>query len=275
MDIYRKSLGNSKKSSLPLEIVETDIDLYYKMALSMYINIEKNSKNKKPTIFILPVGPVFQYRRFIEILKMRPLDLSQLYCFFMDEYLGENGILVDIDNPLSFRGFIERELIHPMPKSMHLNEDHIFFPDPHHLGDYDSTIETLGFASICFAGVGINGHIAFNEPPIMNKSTEDFLQINSHVQELTKETITINSNTAMRGAYEKIPRRAVTIGMRQIFNSKRIEVYLNRPWQSAVLRKMLFGEISPEFPASLLRLHKNVAITATDTVAEPPEFALK
>ena len=92
---------------------------------------------------------------------------------------------------------------------------------------------------------------------------------------LTRETITINSNTALRGAFERIPRRAVTVGFKQIFDSRRIVVCFNRPWQSAVVRKLLFGEITPRFPASLLREHGNVQLVMTREVAEKPDFQLR
>ena len=105
-----------EKSGKRIEVLEHDIDLYYHMALSMYEEIEQHNREEKKTVCILPVGPVFQYRRFISLLKRKPLDLSNLYIFFMDEYLKDNGKCVDLDNPLSFKGFINRELVDPMPE---------------------------------------------------------------------------------------------------------------------------------------------------------------
>ena len=92
---------------------------------------------------------------------------------------------------------------------------------------------------------------------------------------LTRETITINSNTALRGVFERIPTRAVTVGFKQIFAAKRVILYLNRPWQSSVVRKMLFGEKTVRFPASLLRDHPDTRLVMTREVAGKPEFQLK
>ncbi len=264
-----------ERSPIPLEIVETEVDLYYRMAYSLYLLVDNNNRAGRDTVVIMPVGPVFQYRRFIFFLKQRPLDLSKLHCFFMDEYLREDGTLIDSDDPLSFRGFIQRELIEPMPEPTGFRSDQVYFPDPDDPARYDRRLEELGGAEVCYAGVGINGHLAFNEAVKDRMSVEEFRNLPTRLVELTQQTITINSNTALGGALEVVPRRAVTVGFRQIYESKAIRIYLNRPWQRAVVRKMLFGPITPAFPASIVRSHPDVSVVVTAEVAAPPRFALK
>ena len=276
MDIYEREI-DPEQSPIPVEIVETDTDLYYHIALNLYFQIERNNADGRDSVFILPVGPVYQYRRLVWLCRQRPLDLSRLHCFFMDEYLDERGKRIPADHPLSFRGFIQRELIEPMPGAAGLRSEQVLFPDPADPADYDRRLERLGGAGICIAGVGINGHLAFNEAPEAGQQigNERFKALPTRVIALTRETITINSNTALRGAFERIPRQAVTVGFKQIFDSRRIIVYFNRPWQSAVVRKLLYGEISARFPASLLRAHANVQLVMTREVAEKPDFQLR
>jgi glucosamine-6-phosphate deaminase len=276
MDIYQREISPDG-SPIPVEIVDTDTDLYYHIALSLYFEVERNNTAGRDSVLILPVGPVYQYRRFVWLCRQRPLDLSRLHCFFMDEYLDERGKRVPTEHPLSFRGFIQRELIEPMPAEMKLEAEQVLFPDPADPADYDRRLERLGGAGICVAGVGINGHLAFNEAPEPENEidNEQFKALLTRVIDLARETITINSYTALRGAFERIPKRAVTVGFKQIFDSKRILVYCNRPWQSAVVRKLLFGEVSARFPASLLRDHPSVRLIMTRTVAEKPDFRLR
>jgi glucosamine-6-phosphate deaminase len=276
VDIYQREI-TPDRSPLPVEIVETDTDLYYHIALTLYFQIERNNAAGRDSVFILPVGPVYQYRRLVWLCRQRPLDLSRLHCFFMDEYLDEGGKRIPPDHPLSFRGFIQRELVNPMPGEMKLRADQVLFPDPDDPAGYDRRLEALGGAGICIAGVGINGHLAFNEAPESGEriSKEQFKALSTRVIPLTRETITINSNTALRGAFERIPKQAITVGFKQIINSERIMVYFNRPWQSAVVRKLLFGEITPRFPASLLREHPDVRLVMTREVAGKPEFQLR
>ncbi len=275
---YSYSIDQLKASTgARIAVVESDVDLYYHMALSMYHLIERNNAQGKPTTCILPVGPVFQYRRFITLLQYKPLDLSQVHFFFMDEYLmDQSDDVVPVENPLSFRGFVIRELIHPMPVEMGLDIDKMHFPNPHDPSAYDSLMEDLGGIQMCHAGIGIVGHLAFNEPqPADTISVEAFKQLPTRTLELTLQTITINSHTALQGAYEEIPRRAITVGMKQILGADALRIYCNRPWQSSVLRKALMLSPTPEFPVTCAQGHPDVTFTITPAVAACPEFALK
>lgn len=263
-----------RESGARVETVETDIDLYYAMALSLYEEIE--AAGGRDVVCIMPVGPVFQYRRFIMLLRRRPLDLSRLHLFFMDEYLDEVGGWVAEESPLSFHGFIRRELIDPMPPEMGLDPEHIHFPDPADPAAYDRLITSLGGVDLCHAGVGIVGHLAFNEPISADEITaEEFAKLPSRVVTLTRETVTINSNTALRGALELIPQQAVTVGMQQILSARRLRIYFNRPWQGAVIRKALMLPPTPEFPVTLARRHSDCIYTMTEDIAAPLEFGLR
>ena len=250
-----------------VRIAENDTDLYYRIAVEMYRDIAANNRAGKPSVYICPVGPAFQYRRFVWLCRQMPIDLSTTHFFFMDEYLSGDR-LIDPDHPLSFRGFVQRELMDPLAGDFGFDTSQVVFPDPTDPVAYDRRLEALGGAGICFAGVGINGHLAFNEPPVAWDAP-------TRLVELSRETITINSNTALGGAWEQIPRRAITVGMRPILASSRLLLYLNRPWQRAVVRKLLYGPVTEQFPASCVQTHQDAMVTMTADVAAPPEFALR
>ncbi|MBI9102291.1 MAG: hypothetical protein JEY99_07750 [Spirochaetales bacterium] len=266
-----------EESGVPITEVETETDLYYAMALAMYSTIEKNNEAGRSTTMILPVGPVFQYRRFRTLLDFRPLNLSALHLFFMDEYISPGTIeRIPVESPLSFRGFIKRELTNPMPEGMGFNPKQVYFPDPADPADYDKKIEALGGIDLCQAGVGIVGHLAFNEPISSSRiSLDEFRRLPTRVVELTRETITINSNTALKGAFEEVPEKAITVGMKQILESRKLEIYMNRPWQASVLRKALMLSPSPEFPVTCAKTHPDLSYTITPLAAEVPDLALR
>jgi glucosamine-6-phosphate deaminase len=269
--------GEGGASPLPLEIVETEPDLYWHIAHAMYFEIEERNWAGKDTVFIAPVGPVFQYRRFVDLCRRRPIDLSRVHLFFMDEYMPDATTLIPDGDPLSFRGFIAEELIAAMPDEMGLSPQQAHFPDPADPGAYDAAIEELGGVDTCVAGVGINGHLAFNEPPEPGEkvSDEEFLERPTRVLAISRETRTINSNTALRGAIDRVPPYAITVGIKQIMAARKLRICLNRPWQSAVVRRILYGEVGAAFPASFARRHPNARIVLTKLVSEQPRFALK
>lgn len=262
---------------LPIEILETEPDLYWHIAHEMYFEIEEHARAGKSTVYIAPVGPVFQYRRFADLCRRRPLDLSGVHFFFMDEYMTDEHTLIPADDPLSFRGFIREELLEALPAEAGLAAGQIHFPDPADPSAYDAAIEELGGVDTCIAGVGINGHLAFNEPPEPGEEVTDdeFRARPTRVLAISRETRTINSNTALRGALDRVPPWAVTVGMKQILTARRLRIYLNRPWQSAVVRRILYGEVSAAFPASFARRHPDARIVLTRQVAQEPRFALK
>ncbi len=292
-DLYAATIVPSKRSEsgaspatpddseVLVEVVETEIDLYYRIAIEMYRAIRRNVGVGKRSVFIVPVGPTFQYRRFVSLCSELPINLSGLHLFFMDEYLEDGDgppRLIDFSSPLSFRAFVDRELVRPLValgEDVAFRPDQVFFPDPGNPSGYDSALAAVGGAEICFAGVGINGHIAFNEPPYPPVDEAGFFESVTRIVELSRETITINSHTALGGAWDRIPRRAVTVGMKQITESRSVRVFLNRPWQRAVARKMLYGPVSAAFPASIVQRHRDARLTMTREVAAPLDFALR
>lgn len=270
MKIPPEKLGEG--TDISFTIVEDGNELFLDFAQKMAKEIEKNNKAKIKTNFILPVGPTGQYEVFIDIVKGENLDLSYLSLFFMDEYLTEDDVYIDIENPLSFRGFVNRTLIDPLGDRFGLSPDRVHFPNLRNPQKYRELIEERGGIDISFAGVGINGHLAFNEPAEAwsEISGEEYVNLPTRIVTLSQETRTINSVTAAGGEMEFIPKRAITIGMSEIMGAKKIIIYMNRPWQKAAVRRMLHGEVTPRFPASLVRRHRDVSIIVTREVSELP-----
>src|SRR5439155_13425950 len=136
------------------------------------------------------------------------------------------------------------------------------FPDPRDCGAIGRLIAQRGGVDACFGGIGINGHIAFNEPPEPGEtiSIEEFAARPTRVLDLARETRTINSVT-VGGDIGVIPRRAITVGMKEILSARRLRFYCNRLWQRGVVRRVLHGPITAACPAWLLRLHADAELT--------------
>jgi glucosamine-6-phosphate deaminase len=230
---------------------------------------------KSDATMILPVGPVDQFPVLAEMINQARLDCREVAIINMDEYIADDE-WISIDHPLSFRGYMNRKFYDLLEPTLAPRPENRIFPDPTDLSSVRRVIDARGGLDVCYGGIGINGHIAFNEPPEPGEpvDTDEFAARPTRVVSLTRETITINSNT-VGGELSIIPRRAVTVGMREILSAGRLRFYCNRPWQSAVIRRALHGPVTAACPASLLRIHSDAAVTIADYVAEIPDIRLR
>ncbi len=225
---------------------------------------------------IVPVGPVDQFPVLAGLINGKKVSCRDLVLINMDEYVGEGGQWIPEDHPLSFRAYMNRSFydlldpaLAPLPKNR-------IFPDPQNPLSIQELIDARGGVDACFGGIGINGHVAFNEPPEIEGTVavEEFAALPTRTLELSRETKTINSVT-VGGEISIVPKWAVTVGMKEILGSRRLRFYCNRPWQSAVVRRVLHGPLTPECPASFLRRHPDASITVADYVAAPPVIQLR
>jgi glucosamine-6-phosphate deaminase len=230
---------------------------------------------KADVTMILPVGPVDQFPVLTEMINRERLDCREVAIINMDEYLAGDE-WIPIDHPLSFRGYMNRKFYDLVEPDLAPRAENRIFPDPRRLSGVQEVIEARGGVDVCYGGIGINGHIAFNEPPEPDESvdTDEFAARPTRAISLTRETITINSNT-VGGELSIIPRQAVTVGMEEILSAQRLRFYCNRPWQSAVIRRALHGPVTGACPASLLRSHPDASITVARYVAEVPDIRLR
>ena len=74
----------------------------------------------------------------------------------------------------------------------------------------------------------------------------------------------------VHGNWDILPRRACTLGMKELYASKRVHLTFIRSWHSGGLRRALFGPVTGEFPGSLMQDHPNLEITMTEIAAAPP-----
>ncbi len=251
---------------IKIYVVENKIDIYNEIARIMVDKLKENNRKGNVTSFILPVGPRGQYKRFAEICNKENISCKNLITINMDEYLDSTDNLIPESSALSFRAFMKENLFNLLKNSLKVKPQNIFFPDPNNPKQIEKVIKEIGGVDICFGGVGINGHIAFNEPMDEKSITrQKFKCLKTRVQEISQDTIIINS-IEYGGYTDFIPKKCVTIGMAEIFMSKELRFYLEHDWQSAVLRKAIFEKPTSSFPVTYLKEHKKSSITLSENV---------
>ncbi len=246
------------------------------MAQAMAETIKQARRKGRNATLIIPVGPVDQFPVLAEMINRQRIDCREVMLINMDEYLTDDDQWVDIDHPLSFRAFMNAKFYNLLDPDLAPRAENRVFPDPANPAAIQELIDQRGGVDVCFGGIGINGHIAFNEPPepCESVSAEEFAALPTRALSLSRETRTINSVT-VGGEISVIPSRAVTVGMKEILASRRLRFYCNRPWQRAVVRRVLHGPLTAACPASLLRTHADAELTVADYVAELPDIKLR
>jgi glucosamine-6-phosphate deaminase len=272
--VSREDLGTGQP--VKLRIVDDLHAVAQDMAERMLEEIQAGQRHGKGATLIVPVGPVDQFPILARLLNEQGVSCRDTVFINMDEYLTDGDQWIGEAHPLSFRAYMKRYFYDLLDPSLAPTVQNRICPDPLNPGAVGALIKFRGGVDACFGGIGINGHLAFNEPPEPGETlpVDEFAALPTRVLGLSRETRTINSVT-VGGEVSVIPQRAVTVGMKEILGSRRLRFYCNRVWQSGVVRRALHGPLTSQFPASLLRLHKDAVLTVAEYVAARPEIRLR
>ncbi|GLC81787.1 sugar phosphate isomerase family [Lacrimispora brassicae] len=240
--------------------------VFRQMAGQMAQEIKSHNAREERTVFICPVGPVGQYPYFVGMVNEENISLKNVWFINMDEYLDEEKRWISKDHPLSFRGFMDRNVYSRIRPELLMPEDQRIFPDPDDLTYIPVLIERLGGVDMVFGGIGINGHVAFNEAD-GTLSQEEFLAQKTRVLKISPETRAANAIGDFNGALEDMPSYCVTVGIHEIAHAGKIRLGCFRNWHRAVVRRAGYGQPTPEFPVSLLQNHPDITLTFTEYVA--------
>ncbi len=191
----------------------------------------------------------------------------------MDEYLEEDDTLVPLGHPLSFRRFMETTFFSLLPDDVRPLPENIIFPDPDNPGRVTELLDSIGGADICWAGFGITGHVAFNDPPQMTgepTDLESFRGCRTRKVTICPVSMAQMAMGGTNGNMEAIPSRAVTVGMHELVQAKRFRLTFMRNWHAGLWRRALLGPVTSAFPGSLLQEHPDLTVTMTELAAAVP-----
>ncbi|MEM3113145.1 MAG: glucosamine-6-phosphate deaminase [Candidatus Pacearchaeota archaeon] len=247
------------KSDFKLLIVKTEKDVFKEAA-----KIVCNEIKKKPNlVFGLATGKTMKpfYKELIYHYKKHHFDFSRVKTFNLDEYYPISG-----KSRNSFRYFMEKNFF----RHVNIKEENIHFLSGNtkdyekECKNYERMIKEEGGIDLQVLGIGVNGHIGFNEP---NSSFQSL----TRMVKLSKSTIKQNSKYFFN---ENFPKYALTMGIKTIMNSKKIILIAVGKKKSVAIKKTLSGKISRKIPASILRRHKNVEFIISSDVASDLKLSI-
>lgn len=197
-------------------------------------------------------SPIGTYEQIVERYRRGDLDFSSVRTINLDEYKG-----LDKTSDQSYDYFMHKnlfDLINIRPEN--LNIPNGLEPDPDkECIRYDAVINALGGADLQLLGIGLNGHIGFNEP-------SDVFKTGTHCVTLTQSTI--DANKRFFAKEEDVPRQAYTMGIGAIMRAKRILLVANGENKAPAIRDAFFGPVTPNVPSSILQLHPDVILVADE-----------
>ncbi|KAG6332545.1 hypothetical protein ID866_6544 [Astraeus odoratus] len=201
---------------------------------------------EKPFVLGLPTGssPIPTYRRLIQLYKDGKVSFKHVVTFNMDEYVG-----LPRDHPESYHTFMFKELFShiDIPPS----QVHILDGNAPNLVDecnsYETLIKQYGGIELFLAGIGEDGHIAFNEPG-------SSLASRTRIKTLAYDTILANARF-FNGDVSAVPRMALTVGVATVLEAREIVVIVTGLRKSLALSKAIEGGVNHLWTLSALQLH--------------------
>lgn len=226
------------------------VDSYEKLSRQAANIISAQVIIKPDSVLGLATGssPVGTYKQLINWFEKGDIDFSETVTVNLDEYVG-----LDANNDQSYRYFMDNTLFN----HINIKKENTFVPngcadDLAAEGEaYDAKIKEFGGIDLQLLGIGVDGHIGFNEP-------DEYFTKGTHVVELHESTIEANSR--FFASRDEVPTKAITMGMASIMQAKKILLVANGQNKKEILEKAFFGPITPQIPASILQLHPDITV---------------
>lgn len=234
---------------LPISIHENSITAAKQVAAEIAALIKERASQQKTCVLGMATGstPKTLYAELVRLHREEGLSFKNVISFNLDEYYP-----IKPDAKQSYHRFMHMHLF----SHVDIDPKNIFIPDGtlekaeiHGYAEkYEQAIEAAGGIDIQVLGIGLNGHIGFNEPGSSRNSTT--------------RVVALDNSTRLANAYEfenvsQVPRLAVTMGIHTILKSKKIVLLAFGAAKAQIVARSIEGKITDKIPASFLQEHPN------------------
>lgn len=260
MNIETQTLTDTfSYEKIPTIICNTAQDASKAIADEIAEIIRSKNAEGKQTVLGLATGatPKRIYRELIEKHRKENLSFKNVVCFNLDEYYQLK--------PGSNQSY-SHYMVENFFKDIDIEQSNCFIPlgsteqenVKQHCEAYEKKIEQFGGLDFQLLGVGRNGHIGFNEPGS---------HVNSATRLITLDHITRSDAVFEFGAINKVPRKAITMGVGTILKARRIILVALGEGKAGIIKKAVEGPVTEFVPASYLQGHHNTTFIFDDAAA--------
>ena len=193
-------------------------------------------------------SPIGIYDQLTKWYEKGDLDFAKVRSVNLDEYVG-----LDENHPQSYRYFMQKNLF----DRVNIKRENTYVPNgvaenyDEECRRFDDIIRKLGGIDVQLLGIGLDGHVGFNEP-------SDRFEKSTHV--VTLQPSTIKANSRFFESEDDVPKQAITLGLGAIMKAKKIILVAAGEAKRDILDKALNGPINPTIPASILQLHPDLTV---------------
>lgn len=186
---------------------------------------------------------------FLKALVATPdIDWRPVEMFHLDEYVG-----LPVTHPASFRKYLLERFIEPAGiRNYHLLDGE---SDPQEVCRRVGALIAAAPIDVAFVGIGENGHLAFNDPPADFETEEPYIVVN-----LDEACRRQQVGEGWFAGMDDVPTQAISMSIKQILNANEIICIVPDARKAEAVRNCFESEISPMFPASILRRHANTTV---------------
>ncbi|WBX36429.1 glucosamine-6-phosphate deaminase [Mycoplasma capricolum] len=216
--------------------------------------IKDQIKTKPNCVLGLATGstPIKTYEKLIKMYQENQISFKDVTSFNLDEYKD-----IDPTNKQSYHYFMQHQLF----DFIDINKNNCYIPNANLYENpklYDQQIKNANGIDLQLLGLGVNGHIGFNEP---NTGFDSLTQI----VDLTDSTIKANSR--FFDSIDKVPTKAISMGLKSIMNAKKILLLATGINKSEAVYHLIEGEITTSWPCSILQQHNDVTVIIDKSAA--------
>lgn len=177
------------------------------------------------------------------------IDWARVTAFHMDEYIG-----LAAGAPERFAKWLDNHLFDRVPFA----QVHHIVPEPDALAAAARYAQLLAAAPIDFVclGIGVNGHIAFNDPPVADFADPEDVKVVTLDDQCRRQQVEDDCFASL----DDVPERAITLTVPRLMRARRLFCVVPGQLKRDAVRAALYGPISTECPASILRQHPDCSL---------------